>query len=689
LGPGVVFVQRLLVGAALLGFAGVAVQASTPGTLASATDDKTTTGEFIVERPTLISIGFAWKIEGDANRNGKVELEYRKQNDTQWKKGLSLFRSQNEKLGTPPPGSGAYANGNAKTIAPNHFAGSVFNLEPGTAYEARLTLSDPDGVNGEVMKTVSVTTRTEPMLPSGGKTYHVYPYGYQGVRQEPAFTGLLAAYNTGANASDNTDAFIPRVQPGDVILVHAGLYKDCREMYGGCVRGNGQGTVFDNTYYLTASGTPDKPIYIKAAGDGEVIFDGNGNAILFDVTAANYNVFDGFTFRNTDTVFVTGRKNIIGSSGIAIKHSKFEGIGRGVHGNWSGSKDFYIADNTFLGRRDPNVLLGWIGPELFGKVPGYPEKINGPQGAEYAVKIYGQGHVVAYNRIAAFHDGVDIATYGSPDGAPNFIEDRFPAAIDIYGNDVSNVGDNCYETDGGGRNIRLFRNRCLNSSQPALSAQPVIGGPIYMLQNVVYNAPMGALKLTSTSSGVLVYQNTIIGDNIAWGAFSNLHYRNNLIIAQGGVPEWSPTPYTPTPPVHQMDTLTSYSSSDYNGFRPTPGAPVSFTWTGPAKDVLTDYTNGRKTQEFKTLREYAKATGQDTHSILVDYADFEKVSLPDRNNIARIYTPDELDFRLKRTSKAIDSAMVLPNINDDFTGKAPDLGAYESGKTLPHYGPRP
>jgi len=30
----------------------------------------------------------------------------------------------------------------------------------------------------------------------------------------------------------------------------------------------------------------------------------------------------------------------------------------------------------------------------------------------------------------------------------------------------------------------------------------------------------------------------------------------------------------------------------------------------------------------------------------------------------------------------------LPNITDGFLGKAPDLGAYEYGAPLPHYGPR-
>jgi hypothetical protein len=33
--------------------------------------------------------------------------------------------------------------------------------------------------------------------------------------------------------------------------------------------------------------------------------------------------------------------------------------------------------------------------------------------------------------------------------------------------------------------------------------------------------------------------------------------------------------------------------------------------------------------------------------------------------------------------------VALPNVNDDFGGSAPDLGAYEIDAPLPHYGPRP
>jgi hypothetical protein len=47
-----------------------------------------------------------------------------------------------------------------------------------------------------------------------------------------------------------------------------------------------------------------------------------------------------------------------------------------------------------------------------------------------------------------------------------------------------------------------------------------------------------------------------------------------------------------------------------------------------------------------------------------------------------------VDLRLAPRSRAVDAGVVLPGLTDGFAGRAPDLGAYEQGKELPHYGPR-
>ena len=37
----------------------------------------------------------------------------------------------------------------------------------------------------------------------------------------------------------------------------------------------------------------------------------------------------------------------------------------------------------------------------------------------------------------------------------------------------------------------------------------------------------------------------------------------------------------------------------------------------------------------------------------------------------------------------LDAGVPLPGFNDGYVGRAPDLGAYELGRPVPGYGPRP
>ena len=105
------------------------------------------------------------------------------------------------------------------------FAGSILDLEPDTAYEARFVITDPDGVQGPASKVVTVRTRPEPAPFEGGRVFHVYPHGFTGAKTEPSFEGLMCAYNFWCAGTDWATSGRPRVRPGDTILVHAGVYK--------------------------------------------------------------------------------------------------------------------------------------------------------------------------------------------------------------------------------------------------------------------------------------------------------------------------------------------------------------------------------------------------------------------------------------------------------------------------------
>ncbi len=165
-----------------------------------------TAGELVVEPATLISLGFEWYIEGDTNRNAAVAVAYRQSGESAWHESLPLLRVQNEHT---------FYVDTLWYVAPNMFAGSVFELKENTEYEVRFKLTDPDGVAGEAERIVKVRTRAEPQAATGGHTYHVYPFDYKGPRQEPAFNGLLGAYYKNSLGGDWSRASPPRVEPGD------------------------------------------------------------------------------------------------------------------------------------------------------------------------------------------------------------------------------------------------------------------------------------------------------------------------------------------------------------------------------------------------------------------------------------------------------------------------------------------
>lgn len=293
-----------------------------------------------------------------------------------------------------------------------------------------------------------------------------------------------------------------------------------------------------------------------------------------------------------------------------------------------------------------------------------------------AIRIYGSGHVVCYNAIAFFHDAICVSTYGSPEKDREFKA----VAIDIYNNDIHLMADDFIESDGGVHNIRVMRNRGVNSGQCGLSAQPVFGGPAYFIRNVLYNIPNGcALKFMSKPSGLYVLHNTIIAENGNRQTYSNAHFRNNLFLGTDAIDR----------ALAVFPINTAYSTYDYNGYRPNKNGGSQYILIAPEKGKIIDYNlKNENARSFSSLKDFAASSGYETHGVELDYNVFNALSAPDYLNPHGVYHASDLDFTLKSTGKAVDRGILLPNINERFKGKAPDLGALESEELLPTYGPR-
>jgi hypothetical protein len=143
--------------------------------------------------------------------------------------------------GLPRDGDGQHFN---RYVAPNMFAGSILNLEPEAPSTRPVRALRPgwrprsEGEDGDSSNAPRAAAR------SGGARLSRLSLRLQRNATATGIHGLLAAYYLGSDQSDHSREMPPRVQPGDTILVHAGLYKDNRFVYSG----------FDRT--IAAYGTP-------------------------------------------------------------------------------------------------------------------------------------------------------------------------------------------------------------------------------------------------------------------------------------------------------------------------------------------------------------------------------------------------------------------------------------------------
>ena len=606
-------------------------------------------GELIVEPPALICLGFEWRVQGDDNKNAEVAVDFRRTGDGEWRRGMPLRPIDYETL------LGADGSKLREPRRIKAFAGSILDLEPATTCDVRLTLSDPDGVEGKAVKELQLTTRAEPQPYPDGEVRHVYPHDYEGEKQQPAYASIMHAVNGYRVWCDNYQTVHPdAAPPGTIVKVHAGTYKIDRFNY----REPNQRWLH-GTITLVPDGAPGKPIALVAAGDGEVVIDGSGCHNLFNMRAGDYYHFEGLTIRNTDVAFHCGLQGVAGCRGLTVKRCTIENVVYGVLAQDGSNRNFYIADNTFIGRNPGDRFNPWSGG-AWGRTK-----------AGYAVNLSGQGHVVCYNYAANFWDVMNVFTSALAD--PFYGQQA--RAIDIYNNDLYNGTDNFIEADGGFTNIRILRNRCFNCQAAPLSVQPVYEGPVYWIRNVVFNAASGRTAFKLVHGGnVLAYHNTLT-------CFPTMDYvtgdvmLNNVFLG----PEVSEG-REPRKRAVLVVSDTTDSVRDYNAYRVV----------GPVEGLIR-VGNGEDAEMHRSFEAFRQATGLEEHGIIVkDYsvlADAEEPTHADSNKDPLV-DPDSVDLRPAEGSPLIDAGGVIPAVNEDYTGRAPDLGAYERGKPTPHYGPR-
>ena len=105
-----------------------------------------------------------------------------------------------------------------------------------------------------------------------------------------------------------------------------------------------------------------------------------------------------------------------------------------------------------------------------------------------------------------------------------------------------------------------------------------------------------------------------------------------------------------------------------------------------------DHAPALETRQFATLAEYSQATGQDQHSVLVDYDVFVNVprlDAQDRETVQKVYKAEDFDFRLKPGSAAVDRGRRAAERHRRVRRARRRISARSKwGSRAPHYGPR-
>src|SRR5262245_5603119 len=299
----------------------------------------------------------------------------------------------------------------------------------------------------------------------------------------------------------------------------------------------------------------------------------------------------------------------------------------GINARDGANTELYICDNLLEGN-------GVVWPDTSGRTWNYE-----------GIVVTGAGHVICNNTLAGFGDALGLS---QPGAIPN-------RAIDFYGNDVLWGGDDGIELDYGERNVRAFRNRFGNVAM-GMSFQPIWGGPVYAFQNVIYNTAVAPYKLNQSPSGFHIFHNTSIRPGWAWQQYgeyiANFSLLNNLMIGSDKAVYLTP--------------FIELGLIDYNGWSPDGEFTFDYSWDG-----------------FSSLRR--KSPYEKHGRILRGPVFLEQMTVPSK---FASFMPPPPSVMLHSESNAVDSGIRLPNINDDYTGEAPDLGALERSHESPHYGVR-
>ncbi len=597
-------------------------------------------------------------------------------------------------------------------VSDTRFVGSLFWLDPGTAYDVRVTFTstglstsgDSDGgpLDGVTVEAAG-STRAEVSIPPPAHSYYVAPEG----------SGTDCTLASPCSLTEG----LSQVEAGEEVVLRGGVYYQgelglFRSGTAGApivIRSYaGETAILDGAdpatftwtaqgggVYSTAINVPN-PHLVAAGGqrlfpyndlpdlqnlywdlpgffaDGTTLYvrladDADPNAVSMTVSRFDqgFYVDDDFvyfvnlTFRHYGRdpyakaiFFNNASDNLVQGCTFALNNTGIR-IKNQSRRNVVQDNEFYdtIFDWSWDAIKDENRGAQFLeaGGVTIGLDPGV---------------VLGRGNVIRHNIFHDMFDGFDVCP-ATTSAVTN--------ETDVYKNTVYRVGDDGMQADGYCSNVRIWGNT-FHDVLVGISLSPTYTGPVYALRNVIYRTGAGnnehsgtAFKFmypSSSDGAVYLFHNTsdavlaghsglVVGGDA--GTWETIVARNNI---------WAGTHYA----------LARYTAEqvvdfDYDNLYTT-SPDVFVKWVGLPNPWLS------------TLAELQTQTGQEMNGLNEEPGFADTSTLRQAQDIAGLSTSAASgDYRLDASSNLVDAGVILPGINDQgdhaYQGAAPDIGAYE------------
>ena len=604
--------------------------------------------------PTIHSAGVTVAVSGDDDKDATVAVHYRVKGQDAYTLGHPLVR-----------------------LSGGRFKGSLFYLEPGTTYEVRVRLNDPD--NGKAPEKIgTVATRADSPPAASGATIHVATDGKDG-----------NAGTKGAPVATIGKA-LSLAKAGDTVLVRKGVYRESVTINKSgtaaapiWIRGE-PGAVLDGSDAALAnkpSWTHHKDKIYRTAYTGPATwYVAAGTTRLYHYTsleglekksggqAGKTGVLEGGFYVDSNqqiylrmpdgssptlaTIHAAARQRAFyaeGQSHVVIDgfEIRYYGVGWDAAFDLRNIKGFWVRSCKVH-----NVLAGvWLHKGGGGNVVercsfkdtsvhAWPwDSVKSHSAEQNAVVVQGgRGDVIRDNTVEGFFNGIYTGKWGT-------LDEAIAPDIDVYRNTLRKLGDDGFEPEGACVNQRFFDNS-VTDVHNAISLSPIETGPTWFIRTRIVGYTAHALKINNAPKGhMFVYHTTAVPGAPKEAQvmeptkpFGNLTTRNNIFVGHRYVVEY------------MGSTLAGPVDMDYDDL---------YT-DNLAKDMprFVKWLNKR----YDNLKALAAATGLEKNGFSVE---------------PRFVNLKGGDLTLVEGHSLLNRGVAIPGINHLGLHGAPDVGAVE------------